>query len=148
MCAQAFGLPTNSAEEAIFLLDQTGFSQVALELIARIFRELPAAEVILTFAADALVNHLAERPELITAVSPLELTESQIHELVEQKNGNGGKALVQRTLRGHIRDINGCDIRYALFRAAQTITPCLVVPPPLETSDGARCDDSVPLGYL
>ena len=50
------------AGRSIFLLDQTGFSQVALELIARIFRELPAAEVILTFAADALVNHLSKKP--------------------------------------------------------------------------------------
>ena len=40
------------AGRAIFLLDQTGFSQVKLELVARIFRELSAAEVILTFAAD------------------------------------------------------------------------------------------------
>ena len=103
------------AGRSIFLLDQTGFSQVALELIARIFRELPAAEVILTFAADALVNHLAERPALITAVSPLELTEPQIHELVEQRDGDGGKALVQRTLRGHIRDITGATYDTPFF---------------------------------
>ena len=103
------------AGRSIFLLDQTGFSQVALELIVRIFRELPAAEVILTFAADALVNHLAERPSLITAVSPLELTEPQIHELVEQRDGDGGKALVQRTLRGHIRDIAGATYDTPFF---------------------------------
>ena len=48
------------AGRAIFLLDQTGFSQVSLELVNRIFRELARAEVILTFAADALINHLAE----------------------------------------------------------------------------------------
>ena len=48
------------AGRSIFLLDQTGFSQVELALVARIFRELPGAEVILTFAADALVNHLAK----------------------------------------------------------------------------------------
>ena len=103
------------AGRSIFLLDQTGFSQVALELIARIFRKLPAAEVILTFAADALVNHLAERPALITAVSPLELTQPQIHELVEQRDGDGGKALVQRTLRGHIRDITGATYDTPFF---------------------------------
>ena len=44
------------AGRAIFLLDQTGFSQVELALVSRIFNELPAAEVILTFAADALVR--------------------------------------------------------------------------------------------
>ena len=93
------------AGRSIFLLDQTGFSQVELELIARIFRELPAAEVILTFAADALVNHLAKTPSLVKAVAPLELTESRMHELVEQRDGDGGRALVQRTLRDHIRAV-------------------------------------------
>ncbi len=66
------------AGRAIFLLDQTGFSQVELGLVNRIFNELSTAEVILTFAADALINHLAERPSLIKAVSPLQLTDSDI----------------------------------------------------------------------
>lgn len=98
------------AGRAIFLLDQTGFSQVELELVAQIFRKLPAAEVILTFAADALINHLAKTPSLIKAVAPLELTESQIHDLIQYNDGNGGKALVQRTLRNHIRIIT--DVPY------------------------------------
>ena len=59
---------------AIFLLDQTGFSQVELALVARIFSRLPRAEVILTFASDALRNHLSDRPQIINAVAPLELT--------------------------------------------------------------------------
>ena len=100
---------------SIFLLDQTGFSQVALELIARIFRELPAAEVILTFATDALVNHLAERQALIKAVAPLELTESRMHELVEQRDGVGGRALIQRILRDHIRCVTGATYDTPFF---------------------------------
>ncbi len=95
------------AGRAIFLLDQTGFSQVELALVARIFRELPAAEVILTFAADALVNHLAETPQLIKSVEPLQLTESQIHDLIQYRDGDGGRALVQRTLRDQIRVYTG-----------------------------------------
>ena len=91
------------AGRAIFLLDQTGFSQVELKVVAKILGELPAAEVILTFAAEALTNHLANTPEMITMVAPLELTESQIQDLILLKNGNAGKALVQRTLREHIR---------------------------------------------
>lgn len=98
------------AGRAIFLLDQTGFSQVKLDLVAQIFRKLPAVEVILTFAADALINHLAETPSLIKAVAPLELTESQIHDLIQHNDGDGGKALVQRTLRDHIRTIT--DVPY------------------------------------
>ena len=93
------------AGRSIFLLDQTGFAQVALELVARIFRELPAAEVILTFAADALVNHLAETPSLIKAVAPIALPEARIHELIKQRDGDGGRALIQRTLCDHIRTV-------------------------------------------
>ena len=103
------------AGRSIFLLDQTGFSQVALALVSRIFSELPAAEVILTFAADALVNHLAESPALIKATAPLELTESRIRELVEHKDGDGGRAFVQRALRGHIRVVTGATYDTPFF---------------------------------
>lgn len=92
---------------AIFLLDQTGFSQVDLALVSRIFDELPAAEVILTFAADALVNHLAQTPQIAKAVAPLQLTDSQIQDLIQYRDGDGGRALVQRTLRDHARIITG-----------------------------------------
>ena len=91
------------AGRAIFLLDQTGFSQVDLALVSRIFRELSAAEVILTFATDALINHLAETPQLIKATAPIRLTKSQIRDLIQYRGGDGGRALVQRTLRNHIR---------------------------------------------
>ena len=109
------------AGRAIFLLDQTGFSQVELALVSRIFTELPAAEVILTFAADALVNHLAETPRIAKAAAPLQLTESQIHDLIEFKDGAGGRALVQRTLRNHARDVTGATYDTPFFiRPAQS----------------------------
>ena len=92
---------------AIFLLDQTGFSHVELELVARIFQDLRDAEIILTFAADALVNHLSMTPALIKSVAPLEMTEAQIHELIEYRDRDGGRALIQRVLRPHIRDVAG-----------------------------------------
>lgn len=95
------------AGRAIFLLDQTGFSQVDLALVSRIFSELPAAEVILTFAADALVNHLSETPQIAKAVAPLQLNESQIRDLIQYRDGDGGRALVQRTLRDHARNVTG-----------------------------------------
>lgn len=103
------------AGRAIFLLDQTGFSQVELALITRIFEQLPAAEVILTFAADALVNHLAETPHLTKAVAPLQLTESQIRDLIEHRDGDGGRALVQRVLREHARLVTGATYDTPFF---------------------------------
>ncbi|MXX09663.1 MAG: three-Cys-motif partner protein TcmP [Synechococcus sp. SB0673_bin_10] len=93
------------AGRAIFLLDQTGFSCVKLDLVRRIFSELATAEVILTFAADALINHLAKTPEMIKMVAPIKLTESHIHDLIEYRNGDGGRALIQRTLRNQIRGV-------------------------------------------
>ena len=103
------------AGRAIFLLDQTGFSQVNLTLVAKIFSELPAAEVILTFAADALTNHLAETPQIVKAVDPLQLTEAQIHDLIQHRDGEGGRALVQRTLRDHIRSMTGASFDTPFF---------------------------------
>lgn len=103
------------AGRAIFLLDQTGFSQVELNLVARILSSLPAAEVILTFATDALINHLAERPEITKAVAPLEVTTGQIRDLIEMRNRDGGKALVQRVLRGHIRSITNATFDTPFF---------------------------------
>ena len=99
----------------IFLLDQTGFSQVALALVARIFSKLPTAEVILTFASDALLNHLADRPQLVNAVAPVELTQSRIQDLIQLRNGDGGRALSQRVLREHIRNATGATYDTPFF---------------------------------
>ena len=93
------------AGRSLFLLDQCGFQQVELSLVARILRTLPKAEVILTFAAETLVNFLARRPEMVRAVSPLDMTESDVHELVHAKQGDGGRALVQRVFRQKIRAV-------------------------------------------
>ena len=79
------------AGRAIFLLDQSGFKRVSMSLVKRIFERLPAAEVILTFAADALINHLSERTQLIRSVGPIELTQQQVHDLIQCKGGDGGR---------------------------------------------------------
>ncbi len=103
------------AGRAIFLLDQTGFSQVQLKIVAKIMDELPAAEVILTFAADALVNFLSERSSLIKAVKPLELSERQINDMLEFKDIHRGRALIQRALRKHIRNNTGAQFDTPFF---------------------------------
>ena len=103
------------AGRAIFLLDQTGFSQIELALVSRIFTYLPAAEVILTFAADALINHLAETPQIAKAVAPLQLSESQIEDLIQLRDGKGGRALVQRLLRDHARVATGATYDTPFF---------------------------------
>ena len=103
------------AGRALFLLDQTGFSQVEFDIVRRIFRELAHAEVILTFAADNLIDRLAERPQLYTAIRPIELQAVDIRDLIELKHGDGGKALVQRVLRDHIRNGTGATYDTPFF---------------------------------
>ena len=67
---------------AIFLLDQTGYSQVPLGLIARIFQELKDAEVILTFAEEVLTRFL-DTPQARAAVKrALDYSDPQIDDLI------------------------------------------------------------------
>ena len=103
------------AGRAIFLLDQTGFSQVELALVGRILRQLPNAEVILTFAADVLINTLDTEPGRVKAVAPLKLSLPDIRALLAYGNGIGGRALVQRTLRDHIRRVTGATYDTPFF---------------------------------
>ena len=100
---------------SIFLLDQTGFSQVEFVLVSRILQELPTAEVIMTFAADALINHLAQTPALTRAVAPIELTEPQIVDIIQLRDGDGGRALVQRVMRDHIRAVTAATYDTPFF---------------------------------
>lgn len=44
----------------IFVLDQYGYKEVPLQQIQQIFNQLPHAEIILTFAIDAMVNYVCE----------------------------------------------------------------------------------------
>jgi three-Cys-motif partner protein len=47
---------------SIFLLDQSGYKDVPFGLLSRLFATLPQAEVILTFAVDALADYLGNNP--------------------------------------------------------------------------------------
>ena len=51
-----------------------------------------------------LINMLRQAPKFITAVSPLQLGESKIDEMLAHKSGAGGRALIQGVLRNRIRD--------------------------------------------
>lgn len=103
------------AGRSLFLLDQFGYSQVALRDVANIFKKLSTAEVILTFAADALINFLRDRPEFVKAVSPLEMTDTDVRDMLDLKKRDGGKALVQRAMRDRIRRVTGARFDTPFF---------------------------------
>lgn len=96
------------AGRAIFVLDQCGYSQVHLNSIKKIFNRLSSAEVILTFAADSLINFIHDSPQFVRSVKPIGLTDEQLQCIKRRKQYE--KPLAQRLLRDHIRE--ECDALY------------------------------------
>ena len=102
------------AGRAIFLLDQTGFSQVELALVNRILARLATAEVILTLAVDNFMS-FGLTTALVRSAASLNLTEQQIDKWIDLKDGSGGRALIQRGLREHIRTTIGASYDTPFF---------------------------------
>lgn len=59
----------------LFLLDQYGYKDTPLPLIRQIFTRCPTAEVLLTFAVDALVNYIADRKQFRECIRNLDPTD-------------------------------------------------------------------------
>jgi three-Cys-motif partner protein len=59
---------TPRSGRSIFILDQYGYSQVPMDLLAKIFQKLPRAEVILTFNVDSFSSYASDKSQR----SPLE----------------------------------------------------------------------------
>lgn len=87
---------------SIFLLDQTGYSQVSLQLVRRIFDTLANAEIILTFAVDALLNYLHDNPQFLKAIAPIELDHDKLLNFIAEKDGSEAPFLIQRMLSKHL----------------------------------------------
>lgn len=61
------------ARRCIFLLDQFGYSDVAISTIFKIFSRLPKAEVILIYMVDWLIDYLNSSPECEQLIKNLDL---------------------------------------------------------------------------
>jgi len=73
---------------AIFVLDQLGYTDVPFSSIQSILSQLKNAEVILTFATDALIDYLSERDSMqkTLEVLGLEISKDQIKVAKQEKN--------------------------------------------------------------
>lgn len=99
---------------SIFLLDQLGYSDVALETVHRILR-FKAAECILTFAVGWLIDYLDERPQTVKRVAPLDISEDHIREFLAIKDEWGGRYVIQRLLLRHIAQTTGAQFQSPFF---------------------------------
>lgn len=95
-------------KRTVFLLDQYGYKDVPFGSLKVIFATLPHAEVILTFATDALINYMSTRPEFLKAVQGIGLGEvltpeyiSTMHETRE------ARFAVEKILHEHIHTNSG-----------------------------------------
>ncbi len=86
---------------AIFLLDQSGFSDVDLNLVSNILQTLPTAEIILTYAADALINFYPSA--LIQKTNfPQNFEQADTKERILSEDSNLRRAMLQRSLKSWI----------------------------------------------
>jgi len=60
---------------SIFVLDQYGYKEVPTDLIQKIFRNLPSAEVILTFGVDSFLNFASEKKLTLDLLGAMGITD-------------------------------------------------------------------------
>jgi len=89
----------SSAGRSIFLLDQYGYKDVPFDLLSAIFSTLPRAEVILTFAVDALVDYLTDSPNFEQILAGINLDgELDLGSFTQTKGAGDRRFFIQSRL--------------------------------------------------
>ena len=97
------------SKRCIFILDQYGYVDVPFGSIKKIFRRLPNAEIILTFATDWLISYLSDNEKFINGLKKTGLHEIlDVPELVElKKDSKEWRKLIQIELHKAIFSLSG-----------------------------------------
>jgi three-Cys-motif partner protein len=90
------------ADRAIFFLDQYGYSDVSLQTIRTILEELANPEIILTFNVDWLINYLSTEESFLKAVKPVELSLTDVQQMLHLKGQREARWLIQNLLYKHL----------------------------------------------
>ena len=102
ICADIRRLSPRSGR-AIFLLDQTGYTDVDLSMPRRILRDFDRSEIIMTWAVDWLIDFLNESPEFTKAALGAGIDETLLHELLTMKGQKHARHLIQNRLARHLK---------------------------------------------
>lgn len=104
------------ANRAIFLLDQYGYTDVTLANMRKIFRELPNAEVILTFAVDWLADFVNETGKFESALRNLELSPKRdLLVQIRKEHASDWRPTIQHVLHQHFFENSGADCYTPFF---------------------------------
>jgi three-Cys-motif partner protein len=83
---------------AIFLLDQYGYKDVPFPLLKQLFSALPNAEVILTFAVDALIDYLSDSTRSEHTVANIGLGSLDARDFAKLKGASDRRYFIQSRL--------------------------------------------------
>lgn len=102
---------------ALFFIDQYGYADAPLDVIRKILVGIDGAEVILTFAIDALINYLSESDRFAKAVEPVELSRERILELKRlwEQSESGSRYVIQNALFDHVARSTGAPYSSPFF---------------------------------
>lgn len=93
---------------SIFVLDQFGYSDVPMATVQQIFKQLPKAEIILTFSIDALLNYLQGERDPPAIVQQFGVTKEFVRMWEGWKQDEVmGRTLAQRTLMTQMHRFSG-----------------------------------------
>jgi three-Cys-motif partner protein len=102
---------TPRSGRAVFLLDQCGYTDVPTELIRRILATHRGAEVILTFAVDALINFASDSPKtasMLAGLVPNALKGRRIEDI--KTNERDARLYIQSCLYKEL--VEACGAKY------------------------------------
>lgn len=101
---------------SIFLLDQYGYKDVPFPLLQQLFKELPHAEVVLTFAIDALGDFLSNNSQSRQILERLGIRRSiDLNRIAQAKGDSDRRAIVQRIFSSIIREESGAEFYTPFF---------------------------------
>ncbi len=105
---------------SIFVLDQYGYAQVPMPLLARIFQSLPRAEVILTFNVDSFNSYATDKAggSLLEGIGLPNILEGRSLQDIKQ-NERDWRAYIQSQLYPHIVRSAGSRFHTPFFIRSQ-----------------------------
>jgi three-Cys-motif partner protein len=104
-----------TAQRSLFFLDQYGWSDVRFETIRSILGQVKNPEILLTFAVDALIDFLSDKRAETEAMLGLELNREDVKALLDLKNGDGWRYLIQNGLYRHVQNRTGAQFYTPFF---------------------------------
>ncbi len=107
------------AGRSLFVLDQKGWNKVQFSTIRTILRDLPKAEVLLTFAVDWLQTYLNEGHAFASAMSKIGIHGQQLAEYVAAKGEVGYQYIIPRLLARDIQAMTGAPFFTPFFLRSQ-----------------------------